>query len=433
MPEDASTENGRLEAGFWSLLAQRHPLTWWWWWSPDAAAPANLFPEWTVPAFERETADWRRLAQDSVPIKDPEVQQWGRFARWAAARLASGSYQDGAEPLRHANMAVSIVQLLDPAEQLYPRGELLDGLSQWLSLIDGVSARSFWRRVRVAAEGSRLAVQISHFRGLGGEEPGLKEKWERAKSAIEHYSLRVTQSGAEESAPIPWTTSAHVFVETWQDFRQHVTHEKPWVIDRPVSGQSVLKPGGPNFPAVQDVVVPGLSQWWVRPADDSAILYHGDRQDPSLAIGVALALWRQQSRRSRLTWALTHAPVVEGGLLFLSSGLLDTLWPAWPPVQNHVLTHWAQRRRAMAAADAWLWLEGGSPDDVLNWLCRFFSKSEAALIIPWMKCHPGYYVMAQRVFEALETAGPSPDFQHWIFSQGPVMPDSLHRGDPTPH
>ncbi len=426
MPEKFSPERTYLEQGCWALLKQRHPLTWWWW-GPDRTASVALFPEWSRAAFEREAADWRRLAQESVPIQDPEVEHWGRFARWAATRILSRSYQDAAEPLRHANTALGVIELLDPSRELYPRAKLIDDLATWLSHIETVSARGVWRRIRMLAEASRLSAQLDGVNVPASADGGdHNANVERAKSAVEDYTKRTCEFQEEENDPIPWAISAHVVVESWREFRQRVTREKAIVVERPIPGASVLSPAGAGFPAIQEVVVPGLKQWWVRPEDGYDTIFRGDRQDSSLFLAVALAIWHQHSTKTPLTWALTQPPYIEGGLLLLAKDILPTLWPQWSPVKTRVLAQWTQRRRALAAADAWLWLEGAHHDHATAWLSRFFSKSQAASVIPWMKSQPGYYVMAHHVHDVLSDAGPSDDWNHKIFVMGPVMPKWLY-------
>lgn len=424
MPDDILRKKRRLEESFWSLLLRRYPLTWWWW-NSEREEKLVLFPEWSSAAFEREAIDWRRLAQETVDVPDEEVQHWGRFARWTATRILSGSYQDGADPLRHANTAMSLVQLLDPLMERYPPEELLDGLAGWLDEVSGVGSANFWRHVRTESESSHLLRQLAPFDRLG--DAGLSARYLRATAAVKHYVTSVLNHQDAQSEAIPWTASAHMFVETWRALRQAMSHEQPYVMGPPSGvGDAVLAPSGHfvNFPELQEVVVPGLKQWWVRPASDRDIIYHGARRDPSLPLAVSLALWYQQSRKGRLTWALTHPPYVEGGLEALAN-LLPTLWPGWAPVQTGMLAQWAQRRRALAVVDAWLWLEAGDPPEALNWLARFVPRSEAVSVIPWIKSHPGYYVTAYRACEVLLRVKDSSSWQHWMFNHGPVMPPDL--------
>ncbi len=425
MPEDIKGIKRRLADNFWALLSRRHPLTRWWW-SPGSEASLDLFPEWSPTEFEREAGDWRRLAQETVDIDDEEIQHWGRFARWTAARLFSGSYQDAAEPLRHANNAISLVRLLDPLGHRYQLAEVLASLSGWLERVGGVGASGFWRRTRVQSEASRLLRQISEWGGFQtGLGAGDASTWEEVDRAVRHYVSRVSDNGWTDSESIPWATSAHVFVETWRTLRASMSQEKPIVIRRPLRARDAMASHElERFPSLQEVVVPGLSQWWFRPEGDKAAIFHGGSPDSTLPLAVVLALWHQESGVSPLTWALTHPPHIEGGLQAVAE-VVSRLWSPWPPVQVGLLSQWSQRRRSLAVVDAWLWLEAGDPREALNWLCRFVPKDDALATIPWMKSHPGYYVMAYRVSEVLSQAGPAPDWSHWAFQHGPTMPTSL--------
>jgi hypothetical protein len=94
-------------------------------------------------------------------------------------------------------------------------------------------------------------------------------------------------------------------------------------------------------------------------------------------------------------------------------------------VKTRHLAQWSQRRRALAAADAWLWLEDGDADDAMKWLIRFVPKAQAISVIPWMKTHPGHYVMAQQTLDVLSSVDLARDWNHWVFRNGPVMPAEL--------
>lgn len=416
----------RLEENFWSHLSNRYPLTRWWWGNSRDAA-VSLFPEWSAQAFEREAAEWRRLAQDSVLLDEAESRHWGRFARLAATRLSLGSFEDAAEPLRHANTVLTVVELIDSSAERYPRESLVDSAAEWLARIADVRAHSFWREVRVRSEGARLRHLILHTKPSPDADPAVfSAKQQNVLSVLEEYLTRVTEGREADLEPVPWVASAHVSVEAWRRERRKMSVEPPLVIHRPLAGDAILNPDQPRAPRIQEVVIPGLRQWWVRPDPEGEgdMVFHGDRRDASMALATVLALWRQQSKWSRLTWALTPPPHAEGGLASVCR-LLEGLWPAWESTQSRFLAQWVQRRRAMAVADAWLWLEGGDPALALPWLSRFLPKHEALAVIPWMKGQPGYYVMSHRVFEVLSSPPSGQGWDHWVLTQGPIMPDAL--------
>ncbi len=433
MPEIDKEAKRRLEDSFWAHLAARYPLTRWWW-GAESGTFGTLFPEWTAAAFEHEAAEWRRLAQDTVMLADMETSHWGRFARTVATRVQAGSFRDGAEPLRYANMALTVVNLLDPRAERHPRGELLESLAGWLSQVSDVAAAGFWRRTRASAEASRMIHQVSRMPCPEGTvEDAWKLLQENVVAMVKAYLKRLAQAPQEDEEAIPWAVSAHVSVDVWRDRREEMSLEAPLVIKRPVPSEQILGVSLPHAASVQDVVVPGLMQWWVRPTERGDVVFHGDSYDPSVALATVLALWRNESPVTDLTWALSHPPFVEGGLITVCD-LMHRLWPTWAPVQSGYLAQWLQRRRAMATADAWLWLEGGDPSEVYPWLARFMTKGESLALIPWMKSHPGYYVMSHRVFEVLSATAESEDWAHWVFRHGPVVPDAvfLAPAGPTP-
>jgi hypothetical protein len=419
VPQETQSPDHRLEDNFWSLLLERHPLTWWWW-GPGEAAPGEFFPEWSAGAFEREAGEWRHLATSTVDMADEEVVHWGRFARTTAARLASGSWQDASELLRHANTTLTLVDLLDPTGDQCPRARLLDRMAVWLDQAAGVTAGGVWRKVRIKAEASRLLTYLAKV-----QDDNLVPSRDRGAAAVHAYVDRAVGASDEFDA-VPWASSAHVFVETWREFRQAFTGERPIIVDRPVRGDELLLNRGlENFPDIQDVVVPAAGQWWVRPTGEKITLFHNGRMDGSLAAAVVLGLWHQVSHANALTWALTPAPHIEGGMHRLAV-LVEDLWPRWAPVETHLLAQFRQRRTALAVADAWLWLEGGNPEAVAIWLSRFLPKAAAQTVIPWMKSHPGYYVQAHRVYESL-SHDTGAAFSAWPFVHGPVMPADIYQ------
>lgn len=409
----SSSAKARLEGSFWSLLERRHPVTRWWW-SGDAASPPMLWPDWSQAGFLREAEEWRRLAKDTVEWDDEEIGHWGQFARHTANRILAGSYADGAEPLRYANLVLTISGLLDPQAAFVQRDALLEGLMTWLDGVKDVVAVSFWRKTRIEGEAARLKAQV---KAIAVSDP-LRQ---RVVAALNAYVERI-QAG-DEQEPIPWAVSAHVSVDDWRDRRAAMTREPPILVAKPIPTARLLARNQRKAPILQEVVVPGLTEWWLRPDSDKDVLYHGDAYNPSIALGAVLALWRQQNRCQRLTWALSLPPLIEGGLMTVAE-LLDTVWSDWLPVKERYIAQWLQRRRAMAVADAWLWLEAGEPHTVLEWMSRFMPKAEATAVIPWMKAHPGYYVMTHRVFEVLVETGPSRDWDHWVFSHGPRVPST---------
>lgn len=421
MPEQDHELKRRLEDSFWSHLAERYPLTRWWW-GPERDASAGLFPDWTRSAFEREAAEWRRLAKETVDQEDAEIRHWGQFARVTANRILAGSWTDAAEPVRQANLALTVVGLLDPAGEQYPRLGVVENLAAWLSQVQGVSAVGFWRRTRLAAESARLLRQLARWTP-GGDAGQWQRTLDNAAAMVKAYGQRAAAADADQET-IPWAMSANVQVETWRERRETLGTQNPVIMSKPVPSERLLGRSQSHAAPLQEVVVPGLSQWWVRPGPEGDILYHGDMYDPSVSLGAMLALWRHESPQGNLTWALSQPPLLEGGLTMMAT-LLHTLWPDWPPIKNRYLGQWLQRRQAMAVADAWLWLEAGDPREVLAWMGKFLSQDEGVAVIPWMKCHPGYYVMSDRVWEVLDSLPDPRDWSHWLFRSGPIVPDAV--------
>jgi len=410
--EDPKARQG-LGDRVWSILWQRHPSTAWWWSDSDSGRVPNFFPVWSAEAFAKEATDWRRFAQETTTSGDGQVRHWGRFARWTATRLLAGSFRGAAEPLRHANAVLDAVQVLDPDHEVVDVAQLASQMVDWLSAVRDVQAGDEWRQLRLRQEAIRLKSHVGRW---------LKD--DAVSVALDRYVERVTNDVSDDTDPLPWVTVAHVVVEEWRIWRETMTQEPPVVIHRPQ-----YDPGGVrdvaqfSFPTLHRVVRPDLTQWWMRPKSDEATIYVPSHRTEALSLAVLLALWHQQSRQEAVTWALTQPPQVEGGLESLV-GLIGQFWPSWAPVVSGFLAQWLQRRRALAVADAWLWLDRGDADEVVKWLGRFMDKSASWALIPWLKSNPGYYVMAHRTAQVLTQTGPT-SWEHWMLKNGPVMPGAL--------
>lgn len=406
------TSKSHLEQKIWKHLQRRYPLTRWWW--GEDGGGLELFPEWSSSAFLHEADEWRQLAQEGLDFDDQEVLHWGRFGRIVANRIHGGSFHDASEPLRQANLILAMVTMLDRDGALFPRRELLEKLSVWLSQVKDVSAADVWRRARTDAEAARLAQSLNEW-----DTGELRQVSSASREALEGYMGRVRDVRDDEDRT-PWMASAHPSVDRWRQRRIEMLKESPIVQDRILTAGDILDFRSEALD-IQEVVIPGLETWWLRPQSSSDLVIHGDNRDSSWAMAIVLAYWRKRSSFGPLTWALTLPPILEGGLMAAAS-FMGSVWPHWRPIQGRFFPRWLQRRRAMAMADAWLWLEDGEVNEVTAWLSRFLSKPEAIALIPWMKSHPGYYVMAGHVYNVLHDI---PDGENWLWSMGPMMPDAV--------
>lgn len=409
---DALTKH-RMAHAFWDLIRDRHPLTWWWW-QGGGQDRLSLFPSWSPQAFREEAQQWRRLAQATVGTDSDEVRHWGRYARWAASRLESGSYQDAGQPLEHANTVFEVWTVIGDFED---SAWLLEEFSSWIASIEGVGVVDAWSQNELDHQAGLLSRRIRRLKTV---EPGQG----RALDALQDFVDRVREKPVL-TEPLPWAVSGHVFVETWRDRRRAMTRELPLLLKRPQGHREVFDDGYPHFPRIRDVVHEGVSGWWLRPRDEADMLYSGRQETDTLSVGILLALWYQRCRHEKLTWALTPLAHLEGSLAALAD-VIPELWPTWPPAQTGRLAQWVQQRRALAVADAWLWLEGGAPAQVASWLKRYVGDPRALKAVAWMKTHPGYYVMADRVLGERRQAAGLVGWDHDLFVSGPIMPQQLY-------
>ncbi|MCY0900212.1 MAG: hypothetical protein OWU33_15050 [Firmicutes bacterium] len=423
---ETQDDKARLEEAFWQLLASRYPLTAWWWMDVPLSTDA-LFPDWSAAAIERETREWRRLAEETNAVaKDPETVHWGRFARHVVTRLEQERIPYAAYVLRHANMVLAVAELLDPREEQCARVHLLARLSEWLSTIEAVMGGT-WHTAWAEAEAMKL-VRLIHREGPQSCWVGKEWAFTRDQTTRQvHYFLdRMRDTREATREPSTWIPSAHVSVDAWRARRRHVTRETPLVITHPLDKQAVWLFLAQWVPDLRRVTVPGLKEWWVRPTTDASVFFHGDVvEDVALLLGAVWAAWYYQSRVKRLTWVLTPPPLIVGGLV-ATSRLAESAWVDSPLAVRPFFAKWRQTQEILAVADAWLWLEGEDPLLVFRWLQRFMSKEAARRWIPWLKCHPGYYVMADRVGALLTDEERTDAGDAGMWRWGPIMPDSLY-------
>ncbi len=419
-------DKARLEEAFWQLLASRYPLTAWWWTDVQLSTDA-LFPDWSAPAIERETREWRRLAEETSAVaKDPETVHWGRYARHVVTRLEQERIPYAAYVLRHANLVLAVAELLDPREEQYSRAHLLVQLSEWLSTIEAVMGGA-WHAAWAEAEALSLLRLIDRE---GPQSCWVGKEWiltrDQTAQHVRHFLDRMRDTREVTREPSTWIPSAHVSVDAWRMRRRQVTGEPPLVVTHPLDKQAVWPFLARWVPDLHDVMVPGLKEWWIKPTKDGAVLFHGDVVDGvAILLGAVWAFWYHQSRVKRLTWVLTPPPLIVGGLV-ATSRLAETAWVDSPLPVRSFLAKWRQTQQILAVADAWLWLEGEDPLLVFRWLARFMSREAARHWIPWLKCHPGYYVMVDRVGALLTDEGRTGTRDADLWPRGPIMPDSLY-------
>jgi hypothetical protein len=170
---------------------------------------------------------------------------------------------------------------------------------------------------------------------------------------------------------------------------------------------------------------PLKNQSFVRWNDlDSGTIYYGPGAYSALLSSLTINWWHQKTQSvSALTWALAEPTQFESQLLWLYTALANT--SLLGQAVSAFLKWRVAADLALAYADAWLWIEGGDPNEVVAWLKLFLSPASATAWIPVLKANPGRALMVADAYR--NVAGDCfPDLKttNWTGWQwGPIAPE----------
>jgi hypothetical protein len=408
-----------LSQAFGQLLALRHPVAAWWW--GETPLTGSLWPEWTQTAFQKEAEQWLALASQTVQAADPEVVQWGRFARDCHRRLQAGSWREGWRPLAHLELVARVLPVVDPEGHRWDRERLLRQIPPWLSRAE-TGVFGYWSQALLTlwSDAARAALKAWPKPANSASQRWVVAR-DLALQAIDRYCQRVQAQTLDAAPVMPWMAPAHVDQTAWRERRLRF----------PASAQSEPTadegsgPASPEPAVTEFVECAGAEAWWLKPGRSRDRVFYRE-QTGTLALAPIWAIWRRESAAHPMTWALAQVPWIEGALAVVVEAACRR-WPTWGPVRNGALDQWLRRRQALALADAWLWLEGGRSDDVLAFLTPWVGKAAALGWIPYLKMNPGRFVLSDRVSSVLRLQSAHSGVTVW--QQGPLMPDALFRGD----
>ena len=423
MSQALGSDKSRIEHAYWLLLRQRYPASALWW----EQVPGDFWwPEWSETAFLREIHEWLLLAEAANRIEDPEVISWGRYARFSVGRLRGEVWRRPAAPLSHVRYGLSVLTLLGD----YPRlKRALQEMPRWLDAIKDIGGGDYWAKTELTQEVAGVLGLVSRIPFPSGID---HVRWtvtvDQVKASINRYAQRCAADAPGTLATVPWIGSAHIDAGGWH--RQRQQHQG--------AGQPLLPLNESNLTVVahklgvfahdQFLVRQSLkNQGFVRWNDlGSAAIYYGRGAYPALLSSLTINWWHHKAQPvSALTWVLAEPTLFESQLLWLCTSLANT------NVLGHAVTAFLKWRvaanLALAYADAWLWIEGGDPDEVVAWLKLFLSPATAAAWIPVLKANPGralmvadaYRVMANDCLPDLKTT----NWTGWQW--GPIAPDIL--------
>jgi len=417
MPHDPKSRLGRL---FDRCLIDRHPVTALWWRGDQKIT--RLLPEWSADVFSQESARWLHLSQKTGGIEDGEIRHWGRYARWAHQRIQEESWRNAWAVLQHLVTVLTVVELLDPEGARFPREPLLGQMTRWLDRIQGTGHHGYWGKTYLDYWQQLALKNIARL-----QPPSPPRDWEGLTrgltQAIHRFVERQTLLTSGSGSDAPWVPPAHVSDREWVARRQEFLKTSPLPKPAPLDNWPLFPVGLSS----DEVVKPTIGTWWLKPGRHKDTLVHPHQGAWRDAIGALWTVWRESAGGHALTWALTPPMFIQGPLWALVSDAAQR-WPAWPPASHGYLAWWMQWKQALAVADAWLWLEGGDPDEVLKFLERWVSTGSAQFWVVYLKTHPGEMIMTWRACRYWTEAHQGKPY----WTQLPIMPDRLFQADTWP-
>lgn len=418
---------GHVVRALEGLLHARYPLSAWWWLGKGDIA-GGCFPEWSSLAFQHEAGQWLALSEDTVNQDDIEMQSWGRYARLTLARIHDGVWRQASGPLTHARQVTTLLPLVDPHGMVTSPTRVLAQLADWLLRTKETSLGDYWGRTMMDLSGAALRDSLKAWtRPTEVERVPWALHMDRAQMALREYERSRLRAVGDDPISTSWMPTAHVSLDEWRQRRQQigVFGERPLTLTEnevlrfPTEIRDVIHP--------QWIIVPGLRSAWYRPQSERDVFWYGECQTVSLSIAILLSLWFRRAKLSPVSWPLASAPFVLGGLMALVAQVRQADLD-WEPSRGGHLTEWHRQQEALAGAEAWLWLEQGPPDQVVEWLSLFIGRPRALAVVPAMKVSPGRYMMALRVRDAYLQAYHGSGLSHPLWEAGPLALGGLFVG-----
>ncbi|MBX5467012.1 MAG: hypothetical protein K6U14_05895 [Firmicutes bacterium] len=362
----ADGEHPALGAMVERLMRDRYPVSAANWLE---GTPVQWWPRWDAAGFAAEWQRWRDLAEATARAGTPAWVPVGRYARWAARRIAAEAWRAPWAPLAHARGVLAFALARGGIGEPIDGVGLLADLGRWLRRISP-SGGDLFARARLALEARELAGQIARFSGTRQAE-GQRVKAE-ALNAIRRYVARSAHQPPGPS-PLPWMGEESVDGAAFWVRRRRLE-------EATVSGWEGRVQAGQAWPG-RRVLVPELGQGaWFLPT--RAVVVHGPKATWSVAWAEA---WGRAfaARPEGPVWAWLledpeAVPAQAWAVLIQDAGASST-WPT-------------QVWEAIAVADWWLWLDRGEPETVAAWLARWLGPAAARGAVVRLRTEPGRWV-----------------------------------------
>lgn len=330
-------------------------------------------PPWTEEAFAGEWQVWRDLGEAAQRLGDERYRPWGRYARWAMRRIAAESWRSVWVPLRHARAVLSFWRI--EQERRGPAGlsAVVGQLGHWFGHMPTLCGDVF-AKARMRAEARMLRTWVRQWAKAGWVGPALQGRFE---NQLGRYLARGEQAPSGPS-PLPWLDAGAMEAAEWSERRRQYR-----VRDEGggASAQAVERATLAVSP-VQRRLIPVLgSEAWYFPARDT--VFYGPE-----------AGWQRTWAEALATvWHAAQADTPLAGMLAEPEHWTAAAWRRLQAEPNRGLaTEWLRTMEVMALADAWLWLEGGEPEEVARWLSQVCGQDVAYPAVAAMKCEPGRWV-----------------------------------------
>ncbi|CAB1130008.1 protein of unknown function [Candidatus Hydrogenisulfobacillus filiaventi] len=353
----AAAARAGWQGRWWALMDARYPAVALW-----AGRPAaGRWTPWSPAEFSREAEAWLDLAAAAQRLGPGPAAQAALYARWAYRRIQAGVWRRPAMPVRHLRQAL-LAEVLTaegtplPADRLGRAAAWLLQARRAVERGGGLADREL--EAEVAALGRALR------QGPLGGMPGAG----RLGAALEEYRAAVYRLPPGPSPTVPWLPLARVEDGPWREAR------------RQGPPSPAVLPAVPAGPAAVREAVAGVEGCWAR-LQPRPRLYHAPAAD---AGPVALAgAW--------LAWRTAAGGLYEDAVWLTGlPGTLEGRALAWLEAADRAgAAAMVRRCWAEAAADAWLWLDGGDPEAVAAWLAQAGGHPHPEAAVVTLSLEPG--------------------------------------------
>lgn len=397
-----------VKAGFWTLLEEAYPASALWW--DDRPAGSVTGGPWTEAAFMALADRFRALAR-ALEGRTGEEALWRRHAARALVALRAGTWRPGHLPLqtvRRTLLAIAVDHALGGASPDWEA--LMAPVPAWLEAVEIPHGKD----PRVSAAAAREVVSIRRVCGRVDMPAGV---WEAVEVALADYLRRLDRAPGDPVEPVPWARAATVDVDAWR--RRRAAFVPPGSGARWSGARSPLAPIAPRPTVAVDALDAAV---WVAREPERGFAA-GPTAREAFWTAELRAFWLERAEWDPLTWALADPLYVEGALEAVLAEIAGDR--GRPADERRRMRAFLAREEGIALADAWLWLEGGDPSAVAEWLAPWCGKDDAAGLVGLLALNPGRLVERERIRgevadELKGRAGSVFDWEGW--RRGPAPP-----------